>query len=235
MKSWTLILMGLLALAPEADAGTVIIEAGRDVTLFENGSGALAAGAGPAIFAGRTDQTEDGVRRALLYFDVAANVPAHAEILSARLVLHVVSTTPGSRAMSLHRMKSDWGEGGSFGGGGRGAPAAPGDATWLHAFHPDAEWRQPGGDFLRRGSAERMVHGLGPQVWDDPRLIHDVRLWLQAPKANFGWLLMGDESARRTARRFVSRNSLMAPLRPRLEVEYRRRNGGGDVAACCRD
>src|SRR4029453_9619768 len=72
-----------VAFAPlVARAGTVVLVARRDATLIESASGSLANGAGPFLFAGRTSQSSESIRRAVLAFDVAAAVPRGALIRS---------------------------------------------------------------------------------------------------------------------------------------------------------
>ncbi|HVS11273.1 MAG TPA: hypothetical protein VMS76_15495, partial [Planctomycetota bacterium] len=126
----------LLLLASAASAGQVIVPASKDNTLYQSPTGSLSNGAGPNFFAGR-DGT-GGIKRAVIAFDVAAHVPAGSRIDAARLVLTLSATVAGPKNVGLHALLADWGEGTSvagFGGGG-GAAATPGDATWLHTFHP---------------------------------------------------------------------------------------------------
>src|SRR5207247_9985452 len=90
------------------------------------------------------------VRRGLIAFDVAGSVPAGSTITSAQLQLSMSLTIAGPIDVSLHRALADWGQGTSFstaGGGGMGAPATPGDATWTLRFFPATPWTNPGGDF----------------------------------------------------------------------------------------
>jgi hypothetical protein len=51
-------------------------------------------------------------------------------------------------------------------------------------------------------------------------MVADVRLWLAAPHRNFGWILLGDETAPGTAKSFGSREEPDLSLRPVLEVTY---------------
>ena len=52
-------------------------------------------------------------------------------------------------------------------------------------------------------------------------MVQDVRLWNSAPQRNFGWILIGDETAPQTAKSFASREFPDPTLRPVLEVNYR--------------
>jgi hypothetical protein len=56
-----------------AGADVVSIPASQDNTLFEDVAGALSNGAGEELFSGNT--SDQGVRRAVIAFDVAAAIP----------------------------------------------------------------------------------------------------------------------------------------------------------------
>ncbi|HEY5657111.1 MAG TPA: DNRLRE domain-containing protein, partial [Myxococcota bacterium] len=206
----------------EARAESAEIPALRDNTLIESATGARSNGAGPVVFAGRTSQTRDARRRALVAFDVAGSVPAGVIVTDAWLELEVAprpNQTPVE--VSLHRVLADWGEGSSATDGGGGAPSTPGDATWIHTFYDDSLWARAGGDFAAASSAVAWVSGEGIHEWGStPALVADVQAWLDAPEANHGWILIGDEEAASTARAFYAseNDGLGAP--PRLVVEY---------------
>jgi hypothetical protein len=205
-----------------AGAETVLVEAGRDATLIQDPEGAWANGSGPYLFAGRTSQAQNGIRRGLLYFDVAAVLPRQAIIESA--VLRVFQSGGNSRTqeIGLFRLLDDWGEGPSSSSGGGGAPSQPGDATWLHAFYDGDFWVRPGGSFVRRIGAGQEIGATGFFTWESTRhLIQDVRLWNSAPWRNFGWILIGDETTPQNAKRFASRDNPDPSLRPLLEISYR--------------
>ncbi len=202
-------------------AEMVHIPADRDTTLIEDPDGALANGSGPAFFAGRTNQAAFGIRRALIHFDVAAALPENALIDRAFLSLYQNSNNVAPSAVSLHRVLDDWGEGGSFAAGGGGAPAEPGDATWLHTFWNDQFWVQEGGHFIPHASATEVVEGTDFYTWQSTvHLVNDVRLWLHAPQQNFGWLVMGDEDISGSVKRFDSREGQEDGRHPVLTVEY---------------
>jgi hypothetical protein len=201
---------------------TVEIPASADTTLIEDPEGDLANGSGPVFHAGHTSQPQNGLRRGLVRFDVAAHVPTDAIVESATLSLHCSQTNGGSAAVSLHRVLAPWGEGASSTSGGSGAPAAPGDATWLYASFADVVWPVAGGLFDPRPSAVALVDQPGAYQWSATRrLVQDVRLWLVAPARNRGWLLLGDESQVTTTKRFDSRENPDAALRPVLRVTWR--------------
>ena len=48
-------------------------------------------------------------------------------------------------------------------------------------------------------------------------MIADVQAWLDNPANNFGWLVLGDETAIGTAKRFDTRESASPPM---LAIQY---------------
>jgi hypothetical protein len=204
-----------------ASAEVISLPAAKDNTLYEDPDGLISSGAGAHLFVG---MTANGLaRRGLIAFDVAGAIPAGSTITSARLSLCMSRTNTSSEPVSLHRALAEWGEGISvpIGQGGAGAPATPGDATWLHAFYPGTLWSSPGGDFALTPSATSVVAGVGMYSWSSPELLHDVQAWLDAPGTNHGWLLRGEESVAQTAKRFETREIGNPALRPALLIEYR--------------
>jgi hypothetical protein len=228
MRFWTrlLVIISLTALvAGGAQAGSRRVAANQDTTLIESPDGGLANGAGPDLFAGRTNQSEGARRRALLVFDVAGQLPPGAVIHSARLVLAASQTREAPVTLALHRVLGAWSEGPASAEGGRGAPASTGDATWLHARFDTASWATPGGDFAATPSAAQSVAGEGFYVWSSPGLTADVQGWLDDPARNFGWVLVGAEAIPGSVKRFGSRENTDPALQPVLEVEFGRRLG----------
>jgi len=215
------IAVGVLLAAASATAETVVVEAGRDATLIEEPDGALANGAGPAFFVGRTNQHQNSLRRGLVYFDVAAALPEKALVESVRVTLHMSPSNSSPSSISLHRLLVGWGEGASSASGGGGDFSQPGDATWIHTFYDDGFWVQPGGHFVARASAWRDVAASGFYTWESSqKMLADVRLWLSAPQRNFGWILLGDETTPQNVKSFASREESDPSLRPILEVLY---------------
>jgi hypothetical protein len=215
--------LALAALAVRADL--VGIPALRDATIYSDttGSGELANGAGQYLFAGRTgDNDSQQIRRALLFFDLAA-IPAGSVVTSASVRLSVSRAPPGagSTEVTLHRALRSWGEGSSdpLGSEGTGTAAGTDDATWLYAFHPGALWSAQGGDFSGTASASATAGDFG-EVLFAAGLVGDVQSWLQAPAANYGWFLLGDEAGVQNARRFNSRNLGDEDTVPLLTVGY---------------
>ena len=190
--------------APAAPAvQSVTLMAVRDATIYDEGR---ANGTGDSLFAGVTNG--GNVRRALIHFDIST-IPSDSTITSVTLTLQVTRTTAPAIDISLHRALADWSEGPSDPGGneGAGATAAAGDVTWTFQTHDIAAWSVPGGDFAAP-SATSSVAGTGSYSWDQTAtLVVDVQLWLDDPTANFGWLVIGDESGNRTTKRFASRDS----------------------------
>ena len=217
-------LWGLLAavsMGRAALADATVVPAAQDATLIEDPQGSLATGSGPAIFAGRIASTLQALRRGLVRFDVASAVPAGSTIDAVRLRLNLSMAASGPVTVRLHRVTQSWGEGASSSFGGNGVPSEPGDATWIHRFHDDVFWTQPGGDFDPVARGEAPVDQTGPYAWDStPEMVEDVQSWLDDPTANFGWMLIGDEDRLQTARRFDSRENPDPLVRPALEVLY---------------
>ena len=229
-KLTCLLLFVSLPLIPMlSTADEVLIEAGADNTLYEDSLGSVSNGSGAIMVAGRTNGEVDSIRRAVLFFDVAGIIPHGAVVESVALSLYLNKGNGGAREMRLHRLLTDWGEGASVkDGGGLGATAEPGDATWLHTFYPDAFWGPDGGRYVGRVSASQLVGTAdgnndlaGSYTWPSTdRLVDDVRRWVKKPSMNHGWILVGDESVKQTAKQFASRESVSPELRPMLEVTY---------------
>ena len=244
MKVWACLAVGAVLLGPsEVLAATVTIAPSEDNTIYEGtdpGSGELfednSCGAGLEVFSG---VTVDGfARRALLGFDIASAVPAGSTI--DRVILTMTVNRSGDNqdaVMALHPVLLGWGEGtvdcGAIRGGGQGAPAGTGDATWQDAEFGITAWSSPGGDYGALSAGAIVGSGNGALgVWDsaaNPNMLADVQGWLSNPAANFGWILVGDEGRSATTRRFWSREG-NAP--PSLTIEF---TPSGDVYACCFD
>jgi hypothetical protein len=209
----------VLAFSADALGDVVVVPCSRDNTLFQDADGDTSSGAGTSLYSGVNSQ--ERVRRALLRFELAGIVPAGARVDSVVLTLHVASAPDTvAHAFSLHRVVRDWGEGASTGAGGSGAPALPGDATWLHAFHPGDPWSTAGGDFVALPSATALVGDVGSWTWTGAGLVADVQAWIDAPSTLYGWLLRGDEATARSVRRFDAREAATAAFHPSLTIHY---------------
>jgi hypothetical protein len=218
--------LSLATLLPASGEVVQQMVAGKDNTLFESATGALSNGAGPNLFTGLSGGiAPPNIKRGLIWFDIAGNVPPGSTITSVTLKLHLLQTKDlSSRVVELRRLLQDWGEGTSNSGltGGGGAPATTGDATWLHTFFNTDFWVNPGGDFSTTVSASQSVGTLpGDFTWGSTtQMVVDVQSWLDNPNNNFGWLLLTNETVIQTARRFGSRENTIVANRPLITVEY---------------
>jgi hypothetical protein len=224
------ILAALVALAPSGSKAAVSIPAVADNTLYQDGTGGLSNGAGQHMFCG----VAGSLRRALVRFDVAGNVPAGATITQATLTLTMTRTSsPTIVPIGLHRVTNAWGEGTSDAGepGGTGTAATAGDATWIHTFFPASLWTTPGGDFSAVVSATTNVQNVGVYTWTSPQLIADVQDMLDNAGTNFGWVLIGSEGSPTTnAKRFSTRENAVASSVPSLSIEWDSPVGVEDAA-----
>jgi len=223
-----------LGLRP-ASADVVTLSASRDNTLFQYdpadpNDSLNSNGIGNFFSAGCTFSRSE-IQRGLLAFDFSG-IPDGAVVADVALDLYVVDvprrdTTPRPFwVVALPQLERPWGEGASFAdinvsGSGSGAPAQPGDATWLHTqydpaihgvppapplgtlapFVPDGPgfWPELGavgdGPFVLTDAPAGIAgEDLGPVTFSSPSMIADVQGWLDDPSTNFGWLLVGDES-----------------------------------------
>ncbi len=203
-----------------ASAGIVNINPSKDNTLYEYdpSDGDKSNALGFHFFAGETGMNE--LRRGVLAFDIAGNIPPGSTITAVSLSLNM-SRTPTNTAyvLELHKLLADWGEGTSMAEGeeGDGAPATPNDATWRHRFFDTIFWSTQGGDFSATVSASQLVGVVGQYTWSSAQMVADVQAWLDNPASNFGWLVLGDETAIATAKRFDTRESASPPM---LTIEF---------------
>lgn len=205
-----------------ASAATVSIMPSKDNTLYQYfpAEGDLSNGAGFHFFAGENGTGE--IRRGVLAFDIAGSIPPGSTIIAVSLSLNMSMTSSDTpRTVELHDLLADWGEGTSHapGGEGTGAPATPNDATWRHRFYDMIFWTTQGGDFSATVSASQSIGPIGQYMWSSTQMTADVQSWLDNPATNFGWLVLGDESAAATAKRFDTRESATPPV---LTIEYTR-------------
>jgi hypothetical protein len=234
MERFVFTALVLFSLADNGASEMVSIQAQKDNTLFFTLAGNQSDGSGPFIRAGLSGETPGGdLRRGLIKFDVAANVPAGSTINSVTLTLHRSNTGNGvtsAQTISLHRVLADWGEGASnTGTNGRGATAQLNDATWTQRFFnavPAQLWKTPGGDFDPDVSTSLSVPlqistQILPFTWPStPQFVADVQDFLDNPSTNFGWMIRGNEVTVRSAYRFSSRNNSNVSQRPVLTVMF---------------
>ena len=226
--STALLFVSLILPLKATAADTILIVVSRDNTLIEDPQGAFSNGSGPYLFAGRTNQQANNLRRGLIHFDVASALPAGSRIRSVQLFLYLSKNQGFTGGISLHRVINDWGQGISSATGGSGAPAALDDATWLHTFYPDFFWATMGGDYVMDASAVMNVGpDIGSYTWESKKMAEDVQSWLMNPGENFGWMLIGDENTPQSVMRFSSREvtcsdvALSTEVPPILMVTYK--------------
>jgi hypothetical protein len=202
-----------------ASATTININPNKDNTLYEfvPADGDRSNALGDHFFAGMT--AEGLIRRGVLAFDIAGSIPSGSTITSVSLSMNMSKTISDTRTVELHVVLVDWGEGTSNANAseGQGAPATPNDATWRHRFFDTIFWTTQGGDFSATVSASQSVGDIGEYIWSSAEMVADVQSWLDNPPSNFGWLVLGDESAIPTSKRFDTRESTSPP---ELTIEY---------------
>ena len=220
-----LLVVALLFVSVAAYAQTqAVITPMKDNTLYQDNSGSFSNGAGEYFFVGRNGPGGGGlIRRGILAFDIAGNIPAGSSVTNVTLALSMSRTSSGAATVTLHRVLSDWGEGTSNAGGneGQGAPSTTDDATWIHRFFGTALWDSSGGDFSPTPSASQSVSGTGSYTWgSNAQMVSDVQQWLDSVSTNFGWIVIGNEAVQSTSKRFDSRENAVAGNRPILTVTY---------------
>ena len=199
----------------------IVLGPSKDNTLYQSSTGNLSNGSGQHIFVGNSNA--DNARRGVISFDVSSVVPTGATIISAELTLNMSRSTSPTSPVELHALIADWGEGASDAMSNEGSGAAPadGDATWVHRMFNSVLWQTPGGDFSSLVSAVVSVGGSSRYTWNTTsEMVADVQGWVDDPSTNFGWLLLGDETTSRTAKRFDSNESPTAGNRPTLTITY---------------
>ncbi len=196
---------------------TVDISAEKDNSIYSE-SNNLSLGAGDWVFLGRTNQGND--RRALLKFDVAANVPAGAMITDVTLELNVDEGKGGQRNADVHVLTQDWGEGSANNPGspGQGGFPSTDDCSWAYTFWSISMWTNPGGDFDANSIASTNINDSGIASWNSTDLTSTVQDWLDGTTPNHGIILIGDESTNQTAKKLHSREN--ATGQPVLKVTY---------------
>jgi len=203
---WVCLALGYCLSTTKSMANSVSIHPVADTTLqasYPNQN----FGDGTSFTAG--DRRQGGITRALMLFDIAANVPANATIDSVSLTLHVVRTPSGglNSTFDLHQMMDSWGEGSGSDHG--GSATGINQANWNLRFAPGFFWTRPGGDFVSTVSASTSVAGNGAYTFaSTPNLVRDVQGWVSEPTLNFGWILTSElESTATSIRRFGSRDA----------------------------
>ncbi len=231
----SLVLATLTQLVPAAaQAVVVVLEPVKDGSLKEDVAGAVANGAGPMLFTGKTGNDGDNtLLRAVLEFDVAGSVPPGSTVTSVSLTLNLAGTTATffPATTTLHRVLTEWGEGTSSSANGEFPASTTNDATWIHSFYDTSFWTSAGGDYVGTASDSENVLALGPYTWTSAQMAADVQAWVDTPADNHGWILIGAEGGGTSARRFNSREEGDSNLRPKLTVVYDQ--VGAPTGACC--
>ena len=226
----------LFGAVASASADVVTLGSSQDTTIFANNVNNSAGGA-VVMFSG-TDGNAS-VKRALVQFDIASNVPPGSTITGVQLTLFLGQVagmggmgSTGTAMISLYRLTDSWGEGtngagNSLVGLGQGFPAQEGDATWANRFFSSTSpvpWTNAGGDFISTTSAETIVGATtntGYTWASTPVLVADVQGWVDNTSSNFGWLLENNnETSSRTFRAFYTRDETNSALQPQLQITF---------------
>jgi hypothetical protein len=210
---------------------TITIGSSKDNTLYQSSDGTTSNGAGSNFIAGETNG--GSIRRGVIAFDIADNIPAGATINSVQLTLHLSQTQAGAETVELHKLSADWGEGTSNADSnpGQGTTATTGDATWIYRFYNTSSWTNAGGDFTSTVSASTSVGSVGFYTWGSTtQMVNDVKSWLDNPSTAFGWLLLGNESTTKTAKRFDTKENSTADDRPMLTIDYTSTSSAASLA-----
>lgn len=214
--------------------------AGTSDTSIMEESGQLSAGGDDKIFVGRTQgNLGTTFRRGILQFDVR-EIPPGSQVTRVTVSLRLVASGSGGTTdtLRLHRLTSPWGEGTVLGpgNGAQGGTARDGDATWTHNFLNASMWVSVGGDFATPATATTTLSpSIGTKTFSSTAaLVDDVQGWVNDCEANFGWILIGNETTRGSIKLFGSSENSTANRRPKLEVEFELPvagdcNGDGDV------
>ena len=206
--------------ASSVNATTISIIPSKDNTLYEYdpAEGDHSNGVGFHFFAGENAMGE--LRRGVFAFNIAGSIRPGSTIIGVTLSLNCSRVSSNTaRTVELHKLLADWGEGTSRAPGeeGDGAPATTNDATWRYRFFDTIFWTMQGGDFSATVSASQSVGPVGHYTWNSAQMVADVQSWVNNPASNFGWLVLGDESALGTTKRFDTRESASPPV---LTIEY---------------
>jgi hypothetical protein len=222
-----------IALASLGHADTIVsLAPSQENTLIESSAGTLSNAEGN-LYVGLTNQASGiNIRRGLIEFNIAGDIPAGATITGGTLTMTDVTTgNTGARTLSLYDMLQAWGQGSSYSSGGQGTAATNGDATWLYTFYDAANpssspaWadQDQGGDFSATLSASALDSTNGQLViWSsssNPQVKTDIQNWLDDSTTNYGWLLQGVESGSQTAK-VLGAGPYYAGSQPTLTVSY---------------
>lgn len=202
-----------LCAATIAGAGNVSLLPVEDATISEKDLSSP-QGSDTSLDSGTTGPVAGALKnRALLKFNVAANIPSNAIVTSASLTMTIVQTPPLAMNLwfSLHKVFSDWSES---------------SVTWTNRFSPPAAWSAPGGaaprDYSSSVTQSNLITGVSAFTFaSNPAMVADVQDWLAIPANNFGWILICElEELEKSVRKFGSREAPNSSVRPSLEVQF---------------
>jgi len=215
--------LAMLAAASPLCAETITLTEGvggyagtADTSIFAESDNA--AGGGAHLYAGNTQM--GNARRALIRFDLSG-IPSDATVESVTLTLRLnLAPSSAAQPFRLHALAGPWGEGTANppGPGGQGTTPGSGDATWSANSNGTSTWTSPGGDFVPAASGIGNSGAVGTDlVLAGDGLRDNVAAWLADPSTNYGWILLGNEAANGSARRFASAEGTEGQ-RPRLTL-----------------
>jgi hypothetical protein len=203
---------------PVSGPQSVDVMPSQDTTIYDDAT--LANGAGEWVFAGVTLQ--GAIRRALMAFDLSGAVPAGSTVDSATLTLMVSRSSTDEQPISLYELLAAWSAGASDAetNEGKGALALAGDATW-DSTGLGGTWATAGGDHGQTPLGTSSVADSGTtSTWELGAL---VQRWVDEPASNHGVLLIGNEEAEHTAKRFDALENISGfpvPHPPILTIHY---------------
>jgi hypothetical protein len=204
---------------------TIVLGAISDNTLYEDAAGSISNGQGKYLHTGKGNTGL--VRRALLRFLLVEFIPPCSKILSVTLKMHLSGGNTANKTIQLRRLNNYWGEGNSDAPGleENGTTAASFDATWKHKLYNSDFWATAGGEYSTVASGSTVVGAPGFYTWNStPDMVKDVQDWTDDNSTAFGWLLLGDESASSTAKRFHSTEADTFSFTPEITVVYKTAN-----------
>jgi hypothetical protein len=201
-----------------AQATTIVLNPIQDNSIYSESNNSNALG---GLFTGETANGD--LRRALMEFDIADNIPAGSIIDSVSLTLTQTKIGPASSAtFELNSVNAAWGQGTSSGIG-AGGIATQGDATWNFRLFNTNSWTSPGGDFRSLASGTTTIGTtLGNYTFaSQSGLVSDVQNWLDNSGSNFGWILSAaDESIGNTTARELGSTESSVADRPTLTINF---------------
>jgi hypothetical protein len=237
---WIIGLAAFAAPATSSATSVTITPSNHDTTIFKAGTSNSAGG--QTLFYAGTNGNTGSAARSLLSFNLSS-IPTSAVIQSVKLSLTLGQVAGGGlggsdptpRELDLRQVSDSWGEGTVSTGGGQGAAANAGDATWNARSFGSTNWTAAGGDFSSSVSGAQLINNTTGVVynWDstattlddgstpanNSRMVSDVQSWVTNPGNNNGWILINtDETDLRTFRAFFSREN--ASSQPSLTITY---------------